>query len=162
MGLLVQLARVGGGFYSYDWIENLLGLDIHSVDRVLAEHQGLKRGDRVALAPDGSGLDVERIEPERLLILREPSGGWTWAFVLEPTGGETRLIARNRWTTAGGAALLPPLHDPDRSRGVRHGAKDAARHQGAGGVAPTAAKGGGDRHPLQRALRPRGLAWRSR
>ncbi|HEX6229514.1 MAG TPA: hypothetical protein VFZ41_08670 [Solirubrobacterales bacterium] len=98
---LVQLGQGRGGFYSYDWIENLIGLDIHSADRILDQHRELERGDRVALAPDGSGLDVERVEPGRLLVLREPSGGWTWAFLLAPTDGGTRLIARNRWTTTG-------------------------------------------------------------
>src|SRR3954451_16952755 len=37
------LAQMGpsprGGAYTYDWIENLLGLDMHSVDRVLPEYQ---------------------------------------------------------------------------------------------------------------------------
>jgi hypothetical protein len=37
------IARMGpaprGGAYTYDWIENLLGLDMHSVDRVLREFQ---------------------------------------------------------------------------------------------------------------------------
>ena len=28
-----------GGAYTYDWIENLLGLDMHSADRVLPEYQ---------------------------------------------------------------------------------------------------------------------------
>jgi len=28
-----------GGAYTYDWIENLLGLDMHSTDRVLPEYQ---------------------------------------------------------------------------------------------------------------------------
>jgi hypothetical protein len=37
------IAQIGpsprGGAYTYDWIENLLGLDMHSVDRVLPEFQ---------------------------------------------------------------------------------------------------------------------------
>ncbi len=37
------LAQMGptprGGAYTYDWVENLLGLDMHSVDRVLPEFQ---------------------------------------------------------------------------------------------------------------------------
>src|SRR6266496_750712 len=37
------LAQMGpsprGGAYTYDWIENLFGLDMHSVDRVLPEFQ---------------------------------------------------------------------------------------------------------------------------
>ena len=100
---LAQLGQGRGGFYSHDWIENLIGLRIHSSDRVLTEHQDVEVGDRIALAPDGSGLDVERVEPGRLLILREPSGGWTWTFLLTPLGRHTRLIVRNRWTTAGGS-----------------------------------------------------------
>ena len=34
-----------GGAYTYDWIENLLGLDMHSVDRVLPEFQHPEIGD---------------------------------------------------------------------------------------------------------------------
>src|SRR5580765_4253898 len=33
-----------GGAYTYDWIENLLGLNMHSVDRVLPEFQHPKVG----------------------------------------------------------------------------------------------------------------------
>ena len=32
---LVQLGQGRGGLYSYDWLENLLHLDIHSADRIL-------------------------------------------------------------------------------------------------------------------------------
>ena len=31
---IAQLGQDRGGFYSYDWLENLLGLDMHSADRV--------------------------------------------------------------------------------------------------------------------------------
>lgn len=34
-----------GGAYTYDWIENLFGLNMHSSDRVLPEHQNPKLGD---------------------------------------------------------------------------------------------------------------------
>jgi hypothetical protein len=112
---LVQLGQGRGGFYSYDWIENLIGLQIHSAERILPEHQRLERGDRIALAADGWGLDVERLEPERMLVLREPTGGLTWAFKLDPRNERTRLLARNRWTTAGAPLsfrLLKALIDP--------------------------------------------------
>jgi hypothetical protein len=32
---LVQLGQGRGGLYGYDWLENLLGCDIHSTDRIL-------------------------------------------------------------------------------------------------------------------------------
>ena len=34
-----------GGAYTYDWIENLLGLNMHSVDRVLPDYQHPQVGD---------------------------------------------------------------------------------------------------------------------
>jgi hypothetical protein len=47
------LAQMGpaprGGAYTYDWIENLLGLDMHSADRVLPEFQHPRVGDTIAL-----------------------------------------------------------------------------------------------------------------
>jgi hypothetical protein len=98
---IAQLGQGRGGFYSYDWIENLIGLDIHSADRVLEQYQQPMPGETIALAPDGSGLEVERVEPDEALVLREPGGGWTWSFQLRPQGAQTRLLARNRWTTAG-------------------------------------------------------------
>jgi hypothetical protein len=38
---LVQMGQGRGGLYSYDWLENLIGLNIHSVDRIIAELQQL-------------------------------------------------------------------------------------------------------------------------
>ncbi|MCB0828576.1 MAG: hypothetical protein KDB62_07195 [Solirubrobacterales bacterium] len=133
---IAQLGQGRGGFYSYDWIENLIGLDIHSADRVLAEHQRPAPGDRVALAPDGWGLDIELVEHNRLLVLGEPDGGLTWTFVLVPEDGGTRLLVRNRWTTAGRPipfrllmALIEPaafVMEQKMLRGIRQRAERAA------------------------------------
>ncbi len=136
---LAQIGQGRGGFYSYDWIENLIGLNIHSSDRILEEHQRPRVGDRVALAADGSGLDVERVEPGRALVLREPDGGWTWAFTLNSTDGTTRLVARNRWTTAGGPLgfrLYMALIDPAAfimERKMLLGIKERAERAGSTG-----------------------------
>jgi hypothetical protein len=54
------LAQMGpsprGGAYTYDWTENLLDLDMHSVDRVLPEFQvsRRRRRDRVRVEPDAN------------------------------------------------------------------------------------------------------------
>ena len=46
---LVQLGQGRGGLYSYDWLENLIGCDVHSTDRILPPFQTpLQVGDRVA------------------------------------------------------------------------------------------------------------------
>jgi hypothetical protein len=93
------LAQMGprprGGAYTYDWIENLLGLDMHSVDHVLSDFQHPQLGDTIGFG--SSRMRVERVEPERVLVSRTEDGNWVWAFVLEEHDGGTRLISRNRF-----------------------------------------------------------------
>ncbi|HKN62726.1 MAG TPA: hypothetical protein VJV76_00185 [Gaiellaceae bacterium] len=91
-----------GGAYTYDWIENLLGLDMHSADRVLPAFQHPELGE-------GFGFGANRmtyaiVEPERVLAIRSADGNWVWTFVLEERDGATRLISRNRFR-------LPTLKD---------------------------------------------------
>jgi hypothetical protein len=84
-----------GGAYTYDWIENLLGLDMHSADRILPEFQHPRIGDTIGY---GSNLmRAERVEPEHVLAWRSEDGNWVWTFVLTEDGGSTRLISRNRF-----------------------------------------------------------------
>jgi len=42
-----------GGAYTYDWIENLLGLNMHSADRVLPEISTPGSATALATAPTG-------------------------------------------------------------------------------------------------------------
>lgn len=111
---LVQMGQSRGGLYSYDWLENLLGMDIHSADRIVPELQGLQVGDMVSLRRGNvPAFLVHAIEPGRALVLRaraprtgrpatlqDPSplaAETTWAFVLIPKGdGSTRLLVRQR------------------------------------------------------------------
>jgi len=86
-----------GGAYTYDWIENLLGLDMHSAGRVLPEFQHPQVGDTIGLGVNRMHLD--RVEPGRCLAWRSADGNWVWSFVLRPVGRRTRLISRNRFRT---------------------------------------------------------------
>jgi hypothetical protein len=106
------LAQMGpsprGGAYTYDWIENLLGLDMHSVDRVLPEFQHPEVGDTIGLGPNR--MRIERAEPERVLAWRSEDGNWIWTFVLAESDGTTRMISRNRFrlpTLAARIGMLP-------------------------------------------------------
>lgn len=108
---LVQMGQGRGGLYSYDWLENLLGFDIHSAERIVPEFQHLEPGDTIRLAREGYPADlnyeVVLVERERTLVLRTPGspaenfaknlpyGSWTFALrkIDERT---TRLIARTR------------------------------------------------------------------
>lgn len=93
------LAQMGpsprGGAYTYDWIENLLGLNMHSVDVVLPEFQDPHVGDTIRLGPNR--MRLERVEPERVLAWRSQDGNWVWTFTLVETDRTTRLISRNRF-----------------------------------------------------------------
>jgi hypothetical protein len=108
---LVQIGQGRGGFYSYDWLENLMGLNIHSADRILPEFQDLRVGDLIPLAPDNFGFPVAILEPERSLVLygdtrlAAPGEGppmrpgdyltTRWGFYLLPQpDGSTRLVER--------------------------------------------------------------------
>jgi hypothetical protein len=105
---LVQIGQDRGGMYSYDWLENLLGLDIHSTDVIRDEWQHLAVGDRITLMPEGFAgvaegysLPVVDIDPPRSLVLRQapPEHPWdaVWSFHLVPLDAEhTRLISRSR------------------------------------------------------------------
>jgi hypothetical protein len=106
------LAQMGpsprGGAYTYDWIENLLWLNMHSTDRVLPEFQHPLVGDTIALG--ANRMRLERIEPDHLLAWRSEDGSWVWSFVLTEHHGGTRLISRNRFrlpTLAARIAMLP-------------------------------------------------------
>ncbi|WP_214401411.1 SRPBCC family protein [Pseudonocardia lacus] len=105
---LVQMGQGRGGMYSYDRLENAIGLDIHSADRVHEEWQDLAIGDRITVVPpgwgplpDGYAMVVARIEPERVLVLRQspPEHPWNavWTFEIEPLDARScRLLSRSR------------------------------------------------------------------
>lgn len=96
---LVQMGEGRGGAYTYDWIENLLGLDMHSADTIVPEWQHMEVGDRFPMGKDGSYMEVRALEPERTLLFFHSDGNWTWCFTLEPAGEDkTRFISRNRIT----------------------------------------------------------------
>jgi hypothetical protein len=90
-----------GGVYTYDWIENLFGLHMHSVDVVLPQFQDIRVGDAQRLGKNGPILRVAVANPESALVLRSDDGNWVWAFLLIPDDAGTRLISRNRIATPG-------------------------------------------------------------
>lgn len=105
---LVQIGQDRGGFYSYDWLENLVGADIHNTDRIVSEWQHRVRGDFVpSLRPDYAGGRVRDIAGWRIGWI-EPNRGFAligWgAFVLVPLDRDsTRLIVRTRTAAVPGA-----------------------------------------------------------
>ncbi|WP_109522690.1 MULTISPECIES: hypothetical protein [Nocardia] len=93
---LVQLGPGRGGAYTYDWIENLLGLDMHSADEILPRFQNLSVGDGFTLGKTGPTMRVAVLDAERALVFSSTDGHWVWAFGLYPHLTGTRLVSRNR------------------------------------------------------------------
>jgi hypothetical protein len=102
---IAQLGQGRGGLYSYDVLENLVGCDMHSADRIVPECQDVAVGDAFRLHPQAA-LEVAAVEPGRSLVARGgvPMGDtplpydFTWAFVLrERPDGTTRLLVRERY-----------------------------------------------------------------
>jgi hypothetical protein len=98
---LVQMGSGRGGVYTYDWIENLLGLNMHSAREILPQFQDLKVGDELPLGPGRSAMRVAVCDPEHTLTFQFADGNWVWIFALFAEDGETRLISRNRIAAAG-------------------------------------------------------------
>ena len=106
---LVQLGQGRGGLYSYDWLENLLGLHMHSAEHIVPELQHLVVGDLIRLVPEGVEpplrFTVARIEPPHVLVLGPegtheaamaaglPYPCWTFQLV-DQSAGRCRLVVR--------------------------------------------------------------------
>jgi hypothetical protein len=154
---LVQMGQGRGGFYSYDWVEHLGGLDIQSADRLVPEYQQLAEGDIVRLAPH-TGLVAAVVQPSRALVLRATADiasrrpprrtdpgyfDWSWAFVVEPSATGSRLLIRLRADTAArppfslvGPLVWEPLHflmERKMLRGIRERAERGGEWRDAAG-----------------------------
>jgi hypothetical protein len=148
---LVQMGHGRGGMYSYDWLENLFGLDIHTSETVHEEWQHLDVGDRVVVVPEGYGplpqgyaFAVAVVDPPRALVLRQapPEHPWNgvWSFHVVPVAdGRCRLLARSRTEvpSSAGLRIATRVGEPVTlvmTRRMLHGLKERAeRRTGRGG-----------------------------
>lgn len=109
---IVQIGADRGGFYSYDWLENLFGLGIHSADSIVAEWQTRDVGDLVTADHKASGgwyvMDVRPDDALVLMLADVPVGRpmyrterkhweFVWIFaVRDGPDGTTRVLIRER------------------------------------------------------------------
>jgi hypothetical protein len=106
---LLQIGVDRGGMYSYDWLENIFGLDVHTAERIVPAWQEVQTGDFWRFTPEdyalnpGPGLYVqELLENEAVLLCfglegqQEENCIDSWQFVLVPQeNGSTRLLLRS-------------------------------------------------------------------
>jgi hypothetical protein len=117
---LVQIGQGRGGFYSYEWLENLIGCNMHNADRIIPEFQHLEVGDEIRHHPKLRPYDVAVVEPGWALVLHDTvdtqtgnkfeltdimpeeyinvTYGW---FLDQLDDGTTRFISRGRYDYRG-------------------------------------------------------------
>jgi hypothetical protein len=85
----------GGGWHSYEWLENLFAADMRQTEQIDPALQQLELGDTLFFHAAGTTnaaftTVVTDLQPERMLVL-----GGGWSFVLQPLDPvTTRLIVR--------------------------------------------------------------------
>ena len=111
---VVQMGKSRGGFYSYEALENLIGLDIYNTEEILEEYQDPKVGDIIPFGPD-SGYPLALVKPNEALVIEtcedleakkrfDPQGEYpdkylhiSWLWYVESLGPhKSRFISRNR------------------------------------------------------------------
>ena len=114
---IAQIGKDRGGFYSYELLENITGLQIKNEDKILPKFQNPKVGDKVLFGPD-MGYPIIICEPGKAMAIEtaidmktneqyDPSIfkpakflHLTWLWYVEPLNGlRSRFISRNRVST---------------------------------------------------------------
>jgi hypothetical protein len=105
---IAQLGADRGGFYSYQWLENLAGCGVRNAEVVHPEWQA-RVGAPLVLHPSPEArLRIVRLDPghsfvayrrpdEHARALGKPWIAVSWAFLVEPLGDtRSRLVSRYR------------------------------------------------------------------
>ncbi|UWX54478.1 hypothetical protein NYZ99_16410 [Maribacter litopenaei] len=111
---IAQIGQGKGGFYTYEALENLVGLNIYNSDAVLSEFQNPQIGDKVGFAPKdalpivicdhGRCMAIENALDMDTNKLYNPKVGrpknylhltWLW-YVEDIDEKRSRFISRNR------------------------------------------------------------------
>lgn len=104
---IAQIGATRGGFYSYQWLENLVGCEVHNAEAIHPEWE-MKLRDELYVHPKGPPLAIAALERGRWLVAHgaadqeakaagRPWVAVSWLFYIEPLeGGRSRCISRYR------------------------------------------------------------------
>jgi hypothetical protein len=116
---LVQFGQGRGGWYSYDWLENLLGFDIHSAPGIVPAYQNPQLGEKICMSATFCVSAVSVMEPYQWFgwQARDDMGKpiWSFTFGLFPLdSAHTRLVVRESFDPIDmPAAATTALEIPD-------------------------------------------------
>jgi hypothetical protein len=125
---VAQIGADRGGFYSYQWLENVAGCGLRNAEIIHPEWE-VKEGQGLVLHPDAPPLRVVSLERGRHFIAHAPAAPravadgtpWvaaSWLFLIEPLGPERcRFVSRYRVSCSDdlatrlsfGPALVEPI-----------------------------------------------------
>jgi hypothetical protein len=111
---LVQWGQGRGGWYSYDWLENLMGFDIHTTDQILPQYQNPAVGDKICMAASSCTNIISVIQPNQAFgwQARDEQGSPVWNFIigLYPVdSAHTRLVIRESFDKAAMPAIVTAI-----------------------------------------------------
>ena len=104
---IAQIGATRGGFYSYQWLENLVGCEVQNAEAIHPDWE-MKVGDQLYVHPKGPPLQIAALERGRWLVASgaadeaakaagRPWVAVSWLFYVEPLpGGRSRCISRYR------------------------------------------------------------------
>lgn len=136
---LIQMGQDRGGLYSFEALEDVIGLRYHNVDTLHPEWQHLAVGDAVRLVPKGwlglaEGVEMQVVQvtaPETIVLrTQKPQSPWdaVWSFhIVAQWEDRCRLLIRSRLALRHpGEVLLAEVAGPARAlvtRGMLLGIK---------------------------------------
>jgi hypothetical protein len=140
-----QIGADRGGFYSYQWLENLAGCGLRNAEAVHSDWE-VRAGEALLLHPAMPALQITHVAPGQYFVAHAPADPtavatgrpWvavSWLFLVEPLGpNRCRFVSRYRAASSNdlatrlsfGPALLEPIAfamDRRMLRGVRRRAE---------------------------------------
>lgn len=125
---IAQLGADRGGFYSYQWLENVAGCGVRNAESIHASW-AINPGDELRLHPKMPALEIASMERGRFFVAHSPTDAaaresgkpWaeaSWLFLVEPLGERRcRLVSRYRCATSDdiatrlgfGAGIMEPV-----------------------------------------------------
>jgi hypothetical protein len=125
---VAQMGVGQAGFYSYQWLENVVGCGVRNAEVVHPEWE-VREGGMLSLHPKAAPLRIVSVAPGRSFVAYAPAdeharargGRWaeaSWAFVVEPLAERRcRLLSRYRCACSDdiasriqfGPAILEPI-----------------------------------------------------
>ncbi|MFN2152284.1 MAG: hypothetical protein ACK2T5_11850 [Anaerolineales bacterium] len=140
---IVQLDATKGGWYSYTWLESLIGCKMVNADRIHPEWQNLQVGDLVRMCPDEPApppYTVAQIHPDQAIVMgHQEDGEWVdlYQFVIVPQAdGTSRLILRTRTQLTGGFWTIFHSGFFIMERGLLRGIRERAESLAQSGYEP--------------------------